>query len=105
LDFGWIREKGAGEMSETIQFEVSQDILAALKIGKKDFARYASLAAALACFKEKKLSLGKAARLAGYNRLDFMDILSDKGIVVFDYDDSFVESELKGVAILSAIDE
>ena len=49
--------------------------------------------------------MGKAARLAGFNRLDFMDILSDKGIVVFDYDDSFVESELKGVAILSAMDE
>ena len=54
LDFGWIGEKGAGEMSETIQFEVSQDILAALKIGKKNFARYASLVTALGCFKEKK---------------------------------------------------
>lgn len=90
-------------MTETIQMEVSQDILAALKVGIQDFAQYVRLVTAIACFQDKKLSLGKSAQLAGYNRLDFLDLLAEKGIVVFDYDDSFVDSELQGVAHLAAM--
>ncbi len=90
-------------MNETIQLEVSQDILAALKIGIHDFGKYLRLMTAISCFQEKKLSLGKAAQLAGYNRLDFFDLLAEKGIVIFDYDESFVDSELRGVAHLSEI--
>ncbi len=83
--------------------EVSQDILAALKVGIQDFAHYARLVTAIACFQDKKLSLGKAAQLAGRNRLDFLDILAERGLVAFDSDESFVESELEGVAHLAAI--
>ncbi len=43
----------------------------------------------------------KAADLAGCNRLGFMDILAQKGIVIFDYDESIADSELRGVAQLS----
>ena len=90
-------------MTETIQMEVSQDILAALKLGIQDFAQYVRLVTAIACFQDKKLSLGKASQLAGYNRLDFLDLLAEKGLVVFDYDESFVESELEGVAHLATM--
>ena len=92
-------------MTETIHLDVSQDILAALKIGIDDFAHYVRLVTAIACFQDKKLSLGKAAQLAGYNRLTFLDVLAEKGIVVFDYDDSFVESELQGAAHLATLTE
>ena len=88
-------------MTETMTFEVSQDLLASLKIGIQELAQEIRLMAAITYFQEKKLSLGKAADLAGCNRLSFMDILAHKGIVIFDYDDSFVESELQGVAQLS----
>ena len=88
-------------MTETMTFEVSQDLLASLKIGIQDLAQEIRLMAAITYFQEKKLSLGKAADLAGCNRLSFMDILTQKGIVVFDYDESIVESELQGVAQLS----
>ncbi|NTW68708.1 MAG: UPF0175 family protein [Chlorobiaceae bacterium] len=88
-------------MTETMTFEVSQDLLASLKIGIQDLAQEIRLMAAITYFQEKKLSLGKAADLAGCNRLSFMDILAQKGIVVFDYDESIVESELQGVAQLS----
>jgi predicted HTH domain antitoxin len=44
--------------------------------------------------------LGKAAELAGMNRLDFMDILSQKGIVIFDYDESDLNTELSGITQL-----
>ena len=90
-------------MTETMRLEVSQDILAALKLGIQDFAQYMRLAAAIACFQEKKLSLGKAAQLAGCNRLDFLDLLAEKGIAVFDYDESFADSELQGAAALAAL--
>jgi predicted HTH domain antitoxin len=81
---------------ETVKFEISQDILASLKVGPPDLARQMRLLSAISYFQEKKLSLGKAAELAGVNRLDFMDILSKKGIVVFDYDESEAQVELKG---------
>ena len=88
-------------MTESMTLEVSQDILASLKIGIYDLVQSMRLLAAIAYFQEKKLSLGKAAQFAGYNRLTFMDLLAQKGIVIFDYDESVVESELYGVARLS----
>ena len=33
-------------------------------------------------------------------RLDFMDILSQNGIVIFDYDESELDTELSGIAQL-----
>ncbi len=55
-------------MAETMHMEIPQDVLAALKTGIQDLAQYMRVAAAISCFQEKKLSLGKAAQLAGYNR-------------------------------------
>ncbi len=78
-------------------------MLAALKMGSQDISHYMRLAAAIAYFQEKKLSLGKAAQLAGCNRLDFLDLLADRGIVAFDYDESFVASELKGADYLTSL--
>ena len=88
-------------MTETMTFEVSQDLLASLKMGIQDLAQEIRLMAAISYFQEKKLSLGKAADLAGCNRFSFMDILAQKGIVIFDYDESIVDSELQGVAQFS----
>jgi predicted HTH domain antitoxin len=86
--------------TEMISFEVSQDVLAALKIGSVELLYRMRLLTAIAYFQEKKLSLGKAAELAGMNRLDFMDILSQKGIVIFDYDESDLNTELSGITQL-----
>jgi len=83
---------------ETISFQVSQDLLAALKIGSNQLGENMRLLAAIAYFQDKKLSLGKAAELAGVNRIEFMDILAKKGIVIFDYDESELDTELSGIA-------
>jgi predicted HTH domain antitoxin len=88
-------------MTEKIAFEISQDILASLKIGIGDLLQNMRLITAINYFTDKKLSLGKASELAGYNRLEFMDILAQKGIVIFDYDESMVENELQGICNLS----
>jgi predicted HTH domain antitoxin len=85
---------------ETISFQVSQDLLAALKIGSNQLGENMRLLAAIAYFQDKKLSLGKAAELAGINRIEFMDILAKKGIVIFDYDESELDTELSGIAHL-----
>jgi len=87
-------------MTETITLEVPQDVLASLKVGVQDLGQYMRLSAAIAYFQEKRLSLGKAAELAGINRIELMDILAQKGLTVFDYDLSEVEVELAGASIL-----
>lgn len=86
--------------TETITLEVSQDILAALKMGATDLGQQIRLLAAIAFFQEKKLSLGKAAELAGLNRLSFMDLLVARNIVVFDYDESALATDLAGIGEL-----
>ncbi len=37
------------------------------------------------------------------NRLDFMDHLSAEGVVVFDYDESDLKEELKGIEALEEL--
>lgn len=83
--------------TETVSFEVPEDLLASLKTGTAELGRNIRLLAAITYFQEKKLSLGKAAQLADMNRLVFMDVLADKGIVMFDYDESMLTSELSGI--------
>ena len=61
------------------------------QVGIQDLVQEIRLMAAINYFQEKKLSLGKAADLAGCHRISFMDILAQKGIVIFDYDESIVE--------------
>lgn len=84
--------------TETITLEIPQDLLAALKVGSIDLGRNIRLLAAIAYFQDKKLSLGKAAQLAGINRLEFMDVLSERGITIFDYDESILTSELDSLS-------
>jgi len=86
--------------NETISFEVSQDLLASLKLGSTALAQSIRLIAATAYFRDKKLSLGKAAQLAGLNRLHFMDVLAKEGVVIFDYDESVLRSDLEGISRL-----
>ena len=83
--------------TEKVTFNVSEDVLASLKVGVKglefDMRRYL----ALQYFKDKRLSMGKAAKLAGMNRFEFMDFLASEGIVIYDYDTTAVDEELEGV--------
>ncbi|MFZ4699395.1 MAG: UPF0175 family protein, partial [Candidatus Methylumidiphilus sp.] len=67
------------------------------KVGTVELASHIRLLAAIAYFRDRKLSLGKAAEFAGMGRLDFMDILSDKGIVIFDYDESMLAREFDAI--------
>lgn len=81
--------------TEEVKFDVSEDILASLKSGIEDLKREIRSIAAIAYYREKKLSLGKAAQLAGMNRLDFMDLLAEKRITIFDLDESAAKGEVE----------
>lgn len=81
--------------TEEIRFDVPEDVLASLKSGIEDLKREIRLMAAMTYYKEKKLSLGKAAQLAGTNRLDFMDFLAEKKITIFDLDESAARLEIE----------
>ncbi|GBE01729.1 hypothetical protein BMS3Abin08_01162 [bacterium BMS3Abin08] len=83
--------------TEKITFNVPEDVLASLKVGVKGLELDMRRFLALQYFKKKRLSMGKAAKLAGMNRFDFMDFLVSEGVVLFDYDESAVEEELGGV--------
>lgn len=86
--------------TETISFEVPEDLLASLKLGSDALGQSIRLLAAVSYFREKRLSLGKAAQLAGLNRLQFMDVLAEHGEVVFDYDESVLAADLEGISEL-----
>jgi len=83
--------------TERVSFNVPVDILASLKIGTGGLEADMKRSLAVQYYKKKRLSLGKSAKLAGMNRLDFMDHLAEEGCVVFDYDESALKEELKGI--------
>ena len=56
---------------------------------------------ALKCFKEKVLSLGKAAELSGLSKWDFIEFLGDNEVPVVDYDQEEINRELKTAVKLS----
>jgi predicted HTH domain antitoxin len=66
-----------------------------LKESKEGFMKLVLLYAAMKLFEEGKLSLGKAARLAGYSRIAFIDILSQHHISVLSYTEEALDEEIQ----------
>jgi len=50
---------------------------------------------ALKCFKEKVLSLGRAAELSGLSKWDFLEFLSENDVPVVDYDRDEMKREFE----------
>ena len=61
----------------------------------EDVKKLVLLYAAMKLFEEGKLSLGKAARLAGYSRTAFIDILSQHHISVLSYTEEALDEEIQ----------
>lgn len=70
-----------------ITFPVKENILLSLKENKEDFLKEILFYSALQLYRKKRLSLGKAAELAGYSRMDFIEKLKAENEFVFDYND------------------
>ncbi|GFP19863.1 hypothetical protein HKBW3S03_01367 [Candidatus Hakubella thermalkaliphila] len=71
--------------------------LSALGLTKEKIASESRKLLALKCFKEKILSLGKAAELSGLSKWDFIEYLSAGGVSVVDYNEDEIKRELESV--------
>jgi predicted HTH domain antitoxin len=83
-----------------ISFSINDDILLALKEGTPEFTRDLRFFAALMWYRKGRLSLGKAAELAGYAKLDFIERLKIEQEPIFDYGEEEMASILADVAKL-----
>jgi predicted HTH domain antitoxin len=67
-----------------VSFEIPDDLLLTLREQPSELSQEMRLVTAIHFLREKRLSLGQAARFAGLNRLDFLDILAARGLPAFD---------------------
>jgi predicted HTH domain antitoxin len=77
----------------SIQFEIPEDILYSLNENTAEFTQRMRLYSALQLFKDHKLSLGKAAELAGIKKEHFMFELDRYEIPLIDYDPDELDQE------------
>lgn len=75
--------------------------LSASGLTKEKIASESRKLLALKCFKEKVLSLGRAAELSGLSKWDFIEYLSDNDIPVVDYDQDEIARELESAQKLT----
>ncbi len=66
-----------------VSLDIPDDLLLALREQPGEFVQEMRLVTAIHYLREKRLSLGQAARLAGMNRLDFLDTLSARRTPAF----------------------
>lgn len=79
--------------TETIEVKIPKELLIGLE--KEKLVEEMKLFTAMRFYKMNILSLGKAAELAGKNKDDFMESLSEQGIDVVRYSKEELEEETK----------
>jgi len=78
-----------------ISFEISESLLQVLNADREELIQQTRLYTALHLFKNRKLSLGKAAEFAGMSKERFRMALDDHQIALIDYDASELARELE----------
>ena len=81
-----------------ISFSVNDDILFLLKENAQEFTQDLRFLSALMWYRKNKLSLGKAAELAGYNKLDFIERMKIEQEPIFDYSEDEMAEVMADVA-------
>jgi predicted HTH domain antitoxin len=76
------------DRTTNISFSVKQDILLSLKENAEEFTKDLRFLSALMWYKKNRLSLGKAAELAGYAKLDFIERMKLENEPIFDYNEA-----------------
>lgn len=80
----------------TLTIKYSDDVLLSLKESKKQFEEEAKYFLALKLYELGKISSGKAARLAGLNRVDFLKRLAQYRVSPFQSDLGEILKESQG---------
>ncbi len=75
------------ERTVNISFPVKENILLSLKESKDEFTKEIMFSSALQLFRKRKLSLGKAAELSGYSKIEFIEKMNEEKEYIFDYND------------------
>lgn len=73
------------EKTINITFAVKENLLLSLRESQEEFTQDLRFLSALMLYRKNRLSLGKAAELAGYSKLDFIEKLKLEKEPVFDY--------------------
>lgn len=73
------------EKSINISFSINENLLLSLRESQEEFTQDLRFLSALMLYRKTRLSLGKAAELAGYSKLDFIEKLKLEKEPVFDY--------------------
>jgi len=73
------------EKTINISFSIKENLLLSLRESQEEFTQDLRFLSALMLYRKNRLSLGKAAELAGYSKLDFIEKLKMEKEPVFDY--------------------
>ena len=82
-------------MLTEIRLQIDDSILLSLKEQKETFAKAMLFQYALWLYRMQKLSLGKAAELAGYTRMAFIQKLQVENEPIFDYDGALIDEMIQ----------
>jgi len=79
------------ERTINISFPIKENILLSLKGTKSEFTNEILYLSALHFYRKRKLSLGKAAELAGYKKIEFIEKLQRENEFIFDYTEEEID--------------
>lgn len=82
--------------STELKFNINESILLTLKEEKEEFIREMLFNNVLVLYRKGKLSLGKAAELAGYDKLYFIIKLQEEKEYIFDYTEDEINEMIQG---------
>ena len=82
------KEKPMIQKTTQISFSVKEDILLSLKEDAEEFTQDLRFLSALMWYRKRRLSLGKAAELAGCSKLEFLERIKLENEPVFDYSEA-----------------
>ena len=86
-------------MKNSVNIEIDDSILSIMKITNSNSAEVLKMLSAAALFQAKKVSISKAAEIAGMNRLEFEYFLTKMGMPNSHYDVEEFETDLKVLGI------
>ncbi len=86
----------------SLKLEFPAELLALLRKSRREMERDAQIWIALELFRQRKVSAGKAAELAGLSLSEFMDISRQHGVAWVSYTDEELETEIQDARYLGA---
>lgn len=79
---------------QTISIEIPSDLLVSLNETEQELKERIKVALAIQLYTQEKLTIGKAAQIAGYSRLEFETMLSQQKIPISNLDLSDVLGDI-----------